>query len=615
MTKKQKKLLYRIIISAVLFISAEIINRFTSITVLYAALYIAAYLTVGYDILKKAINGIMHLKMLDESFLMTVASLGAFGLGMFSEACFVMLFYQTGELFQSCAVGKSRRSISALMDIMPEYAYVESDGKIIQKDPSEVCPNDIIVIKAGERIPLDGIVKDGTSTLDTSALTGESVPVSVKCGDSVLSGSINLNGTLRVEVTKPYENSAVAKIMELVENASSEKSKAENFITSFAKYYTPIVVIAAVVTAVIPSLITGDFASWIKRALIFLVVSCPCALVVSVPLTFFSAIGRASSKGVLIKGSGYIEKLAKAETAVFDKTGTITEGNLYVVNTSPANDYSENELISLAAAAEKYSSHPISSAISAYAEKNGCTLPQTLNNTETAGYGITAEYNEKTILAGNEKLMKKYNINYTECTDTGTIVYVAFDGKFAGSITVADKLKENAAQTMADLKKLGVTKTVMLTGDKKKIAEQTAKNAGIDEYYAELLPDGKVEKLRELIQKSKCTVFTGDGINDAPSLAIADVGIAMGAMGSDAAIEAADIVLTDDNTNKIPFAIRLSKATIRIVNQNIVFALAVKFAVLAFTALDITDMGSAVFADVGVLVIAIANAMRAQYIK
>ena len=615
MTKKQKKLLYRIIISAVLFISAEIINRFTSITVLYAALYIAAYLTVGYDILKKAINGIMHLKMLDESFLMTVASLGAFGLGMFSEACFVMLFYQTGELFQSCAVGKSRRSISALMDIMPEYAYVESDGKIIQKDPSEVCPNDIIVIKAGERIPLDGIVKDGTSTLDTSALTGESVPVSVKCGDSVLSGSINLNGTLRVEVTKPYENSAVAKIMELVENASSEKSKAENFITSFAKYYTPIVVIAAVVTAVIPSLITGDFASWIKRALIFLVVSCPCALVVSVPLTFFSAIGRASSKGVLIKGSGYIEKLAKAETAVFDKTGTITEGNLYVVNTSPANGYSENELISLAAAAEKYSSHPISSAISAYSEKNGCTLPQTLNHTETAGYGITAEYNEKTILAGNEKLMKKYNINYTECTDTGTIVYVAFDGKFAGSITVADKLKENAAQTMADLKKLGVTKTVMLTGDKKKIAEQTAKNAGIDEYYAELLPDGKVEKLRELIQKSKCTVFTGDGINDAPSLAIADVGIAMGAMGSDAAIEAADIVLTDDNTNKIPFAIRLSKATIKIVNQNIVFALAVKFAVLAFTALDITDMGSAVFADVGVLVIAIANAMRAQYIK
>ncbi len=615
MTKKQKKLLYRIIISAVLFISAEIINRFTSITVLYAALYIAAYLTVGYDILKKAINGIMHLKMLDESFLMTVASLGAFGLGMFSEACFVMLFYQTGELFQSCAVGKSRRSISALMDIMPEYAYVESDGKIIQKDPSLVCPNDIIVIKAGERIPLDGIVKDGTSTLDTSALTGESVPVCVKCGDSVLSGSINLNGTLRVEVTKPYENSAVAKIMELVENASSEKSKSENFITSFAKYYTPIVVIAAVVTAVIPSLITGDFASWIKRALIFLVVSCPCALVVSVPLTFFSAIGRASSKGVLIKGSGYIEKLTKAETAVFDKTGTITEGNLYVVNTSPANDYSENELISLAAAAEKYSSHPISSAISSYAEKNGCTLPQTLNHTETAGYGITAEYNEKTILAGNEKLMKKYNINYTECTDTGTIVYVAFDGKFAGSITVADKLKENAAQTMADLKKLGVTKTVMLTGDKKKIAEQTAKNAGIDEYYAELLPDGKVEKLRELIQKSKCTVFTGDGINDAPSLAIADVGIAMGAMGSDAAIEAADIVLTDDNTNKIPFAIRLSKATIKIVNQNIVFALAVKFAVLAFTALDITDMGSAVFADVGVLVIAIANAMRAQYIK
>ena len=612
-----KKRGIKIIISAILFVLALVIpfsNEWIN-----NGLFIISYLVVGFEILRKAVRNIFRGKVFDENFLMAVATIGAFAIGEFPEAVAVMLFYQVGELFQSYAVDKSRKSIASLMDIRPDYANIEKDGKIEKVDPDEVKIGDIIIVKTGEKIPLDGVVVEGTSSLDTMALTGESVPRVVKTEDEVLSGCINKDGLLKIRVTKEFGESTVSKILDLVENASSKKSKSENFITKFAKYYTPTVVIIAVLLAFIPPIILKDFSTfsvWLYRALSFLVVSCPCALVISIPLSFFGGIGGASKMGILIKGSNYLEALANTETVVFDKTGTLTEG-IFEVQDIYAEGIEKDELLRIVAHAENYSNHPIAKSVKkAYnkeIDENIIKNPQ-----ELSGKGIWAKIDEKDILVGNEKLMVEEEIDFKKCDEVGTILYVAIDKKYVGYVLIADKIKQDSSKTIRELKAMNIKETVMLTGDKKEVGEYVAKKLNIDKVYTELLPDGKVEKVEELLkQKSEKgkLVFIGDGINDAPVLTIADIGVAMGGLGSDAAIEAADIVIMTDETSKISKAINLSKKTMRIVRENIIFAIFVKIAVLVLTAFGASTMWEAVFADVGVSVIAIINALRMLNIK
>lgn len=612
-----KKRGVKIIISAILFVLALVIpfsNEWIN-----NGLFIISYLVVGFEILKKAVRNIFRGKVFDENFLMAVATIGAFAIGEFPEAVAVMLFYQVGELFQSYAVDKSRKSIASLMDIRPDYANIEKDGKIEKVDPDEVKIGDIIIVKTGEKIPLDGVVVEGTSSLDTMALTGESVPRVVKTEDEVLSGCINKDGLLKIRVTKEFGESTVSKILDLVENASSKKSKSENFITKFAKYYTPTVVIIAVLLAFIPPIILKDFSTfsvWLYRALSFLVVSCPCALVISIPLSFFGGIGGASKMGILIKGSNYLEALANTEIVVFDKTGTLTEG-IFEVQDIYAEGIEKDELLRIVAHAENYSNHPIAKSVKkAYnkeIDENIIKNPQ-----ELSGKGIWAKIDEKDILVGNEKLMVEEKIDFKKCDEVGTILYVAIDKKYVGYVLIADKIKQDSSKTIRELKAMNIKETVMLTGDKKEVGEYVAKKLNMDKVYTELLPDGKVEKVEELLkQKSEKgkLVFVGDGINDAPVLTISDIGVAMGGLGSDAAIEAADIVIMTDETSKISKAINLSKKTMRIVRENIIFAIFVKIAVLLLTAFGASTMWEAVFADVGVSVIAIINALRMLNIK
>ena len=612
-----KKRGIKIIISAILFVLALVIpfsNEWIN-----NGLFIISYLVVGCEILKKAVRNIFRGKVFDENFLMAVATIGAFAIGEFPEAVAVMLFYQVGELFQSYAVDKSRKSIASLMDIRPDYANIEKDGKIEKVDPDEVKIGDIIIVKTGEKIPLDGVVVEGRSSLDTMALTGESVPRVVKTEDEVLSGCINKDGLLKIRVTKEFGESTVSKILDLVENASSKKSKSENFITKFAKYYTPTVVIIAVLLAFIPPIILKDFNAfsvWLYRALSFLVVSCPCALVISIPLSFFGGIGGASKMGILIKGSNYLEALANTETVVFDKTGTLTEG-IFEVQDIYAEGIEKDELLRIVAHAENYSNHPIAKSVKkAYnkeIDENIIKNPQ-----ELSGKGIWARIDEKDILVGNEKLMLEEKIDFKKCDEVGTILYVAIDKKYVGYVLIADKIKQDSSKTIRELKAMNIKETVMLTGDKKEVGEYVAKKLNMDKVYTELLPDGKVEKVEELLkQKSEKgkLVFIGDGINDAPVLTISDIGVAMGGLGSDAAIEAADIVIMTDETSKISKAINLSKKTMRIVRENIIFAIFVKIAVLVLTAFGASTMWEAVFADVGVSVIAIINALRMLNIK
>lgn len=612
-----KKRGIKIIISAILFVLALVIPF--SNELINNGLFIISYLVVGFEILKKAVRNIFRGKVFDENFLMAVATIGAFAIGEFPEAVAVMLFYQVGELFQSYAVDKSRKSIASLMDIRPDYANIEKDGKVEKVDPDEVKIGDIIIVKTGEKIPLDGVVIDGTSSLDTMALTGESVPRVVKTEDEVLSGCINKDGLLKIRVTKEFGESTVSKILDLVENASSKKSKSENFITKFAKYYTPTVVIIAVLLAFIPPIILKDFNAfsvWLYRALSFLVVSCPCALVISIPLSFFGGIGGASKMGILIKGSNYLEALANTETVVFDKTGTLTEG-IFEVQDIYAEGIEKDELLRIVAHAENYSNHPIAKSVKkAYnkeIDENIIKNPQ-----ELSGKGIWARIDEKDILVGNEKLMLEEKIDFKKCDEVGTILYVAIDKKYVGYVLIADKIKQDSSKTIRELKAMNIKETVMLTGDKKEVGEYVAKKLNMDKVYTELLPDGKVEKVEELLkQKSEKgkLVFVGDGINDAPVLTISDIGVAMGGLGSDAAIEAADIVIMTDETSKISKAINLSKKTMRIVRENIIFAIFVKIAVLVLTAFGASTMWEAVFADVGVSVIAIINALRMLNIK
>ena len=578
------------------------------------SIFIISYIIVGYEILKKAIRNIFKGKVFDENFLMSVATIGAFAIGEYPEAVAVMLFYQIGESFQDYAVDKSRKSIVSLMDIRPDYANVYKNEKIEKVNPEEVKIGEIIIVKPGEKIPLDGKIIEGTTALDTKALTGESLPREAKEGDKVLSGCINLNGVIKIEVEKAYGESTVSKILDLVENASSKKSKSENFITKFAKYYTPIVVIIALVLAIIPPLVIqgATFSDWIYRALSFLVVSCPCALVISIPLSFFGGIGGASKMGVLIKGSNYLEALSNLEIAVFDKTGTLTKGIFEVQKVEPV-EISKEELLKISAYAENYSNHPISKSIK-QAYKKEIDEEQIINYEELSGLGTVATVNNQEILVGNEKLMQEKGINFEECTDIGTILYVAIDKKYVGYILIADTIKEDAKKTIEDLKKNGVKQTVMLTGDKKEVGESIAKQIGMDKVYTELLPTDKVQKVEELLktrtEKGKLA-FVGDGINDAPALALADIGIAMGGLGADSAIEAADIVIMTDEPSKIVKSIKLSKKTMRIVKENIIFAIAIKILVLILSALGISTMWEAVFADVGVSIIAIINALRA----
>lgn len=612
-----KKRGIKIIISAILFVLALVIpfsNEWIN-----NGLFIISYLVVGCEILKKAVRNIFRGKVFDENFLMAVATIGAFAIGEFPEAVAVMLFYQVGELFQSYAVDKSRKSISSLMDIRPDYANIEKDGKIEKVDPDEVKIGDIIIVKTGEKIPLDGVVVEGTSSLDTMALTGESVPRVVKTEDEVLSGCINKDGLLKIRVTKEFGESTVSKILDLVENASSKKSKSENFITKFAKYYTPTVVIIAVLLAFIPPIILKDFNTfsvWLYRALSFLVVSCPCALVISIPLSFFGGIGGASKMGILIKGSNYLEALANTETVVFDKTGTLTEG-IFEVQDIYAEGIEKDELLRIVAHAENYSNHPIAKSVKkAYNKEIDEKIIK--NPQELSGKGIWAKIDEKDILVGNEKLMLEEKIDFKKCDEVGTILYVAIDKKYVGYVLIADKIKQDSPKTIRELKAMNIKETVMLTGDKKEVGEYVAKKLNMDKVYTELLPDGKVEKVEELLkQKSENgkLVFVGDGINDAPVLTISDIGVAMGGLGSDAAIEAADIVIMTDETSKISKAINLSKKTMRIVHENIIFAIFVKIAVLVLTAFGASTMWEAVFADVGVSVIAIINALRMLNIK
>lgn len=641
MTKKQKAMLSRIIAAFIIYITLAVTDHMEILPEWLGlwgkmALYLVPYVLIGWDIVYKAFRNIRNGQVFDENFLMTVATFGAFGVGEYSEAVAVMLFYQVGELFQSYAVNRSRQSITELMDICPEYANIEEDGQLKQVEPDDVQVGDIVVVKAGERIPLDGKVVFGNSMVDTSALTGESVPRKVAEGDDIISGCVNGSGLLRVQVTKEFDDSTVAKILELVENASSKKAHVENFITRFARYYTPLVVMGAVLLAVIPPLFFGQ--SWsegVRRACTFLVISCPCALVISVPMSFFSGIGVASKKGVLIKGSNYLEALSEMDTIVFDKTGTLTKGEfkvteIHAVTGSPVPEASEvprtrvwaasqpsdegkRSLLELAALAESYSDHPISRSIKD-AWGDAIDMNRVSNAQEISGHGVQAEIDGHTVLAGNSKLMKEMNVAYQECMSMGTVVYVALDGVYCGYIVIADSIKDEAFEAIKNLKKVGVRRTVMLTGDKKEVGEAVAARLGLDEVHAELLPGDKVAKVEELLaqQTGKHRLaFVGDGINDAPVLSRADVGIAMGSMGSDAAIEAADIVLMDDNPARIADVVRISRKTMSIVKQNIVFALGVKAVVLLMGAAGMANMWEAVFADVGVSVIAILNAMRA----
>ena len=611
-----KKKGIKIIIALILFLIALIID-FGNVWI-NNVIYIIAYIIVGFEIVRKALRNITRGKVFDENFLMTVATIGAFGIGEFPEAASVMLFYQVGELFQSYAVDKSRKSIANLMDIRPDYANIEKDGKLEKVDPDEVKIGDIIVVKPGEKIPLDGTVVEGKTNLDTKALTGEPMPREANIGDDVISGCINLNGLIKVKVTKEFGESTVSKILDLVENASSKKSKSENFITKFAAYYTPIVVIIAVILAIVPPLIIpgAEFSDWIYRALSFLVVSCPCALVISIPLSFFGGIGGASKMGILIKGSNYLEALSNTEIVVFDKTGTLTEGDAKVQKIE-AEGISKEELLEITALAENFSNHPI--AISIKSEYNKPIDEKRIVKTqELTGRGIKATIDEKEVLVGNEKLMKEEKIDYKECTDAGTALYVAIDKKYVGYILIADSIKKDSKKAIQNLKKNGIKQTVMLTGDRKQVGEVVAKELGIDKVYTELLPDGKVEKVEELLKEKSPKgklAFVGDGINDAPVLAISDIGIAMGALGSDAAIEAADVVLMTDEPSKIVDAIHLSKKTMRIVKENITFAILVKVIVLILSAFGLSTMWEAVFADVGVSIIAIINALRVLRVK
>jgi len=606
-----KKRRNKIIIAAILFVISLII-KFEYILI-NNIIFLGAYLVVGLDIVKKAIRNIVRGKVFDENFLMTIATIGAFGIGEFPEAVAVMLFYQVGELFQSYAVDKSRKSIASLMNIRPDFANLEKESGIEKVSPDEVKIGDIIIIKPGEKVPLDGIVTEGETMLDTSSLTGESVPRKIKVGDEILSGCINQNGLLKVKVMKEFGESTVSKILELVENASNKKSKSENFITKFAKYYTPVVVIIAVVLAILPPIFLENqaFSVWLYRALSFLVVSCPCALVISIPLSFFGGLGGASKIGVLIKGSNYLEALASTEIVVLDKTGTLTKG-VFEVQKVEAVDMPYEELIKIAAHAENYSNHPIAVSIKKAYEKE-IESNIVAEAEEIAGQGIKANVNGKEVLIGNEKLMQNKNIKYKNCQELGTIIYVAINNNFAGYIVIADKIKEDAEKAIQKLRKNNVKQIIMLTGDRKNVGEEVAKKLNIDKVYTELLPNGKVEKVEELLKQKNIKgklAFVGDGINDAPVLAISDIGIAMGALGSDAAIEAADIVIMTDEPAKIASAIKLAKQTMRIVKQNIIFAIAVKVAVLILSAIGLSNMWQAVFADVGVSIIAIINALR-----
>ena len=626
MMKKQKIMLYRIIAAAVIYVPLFVLEHmgkleFQSEIPVQFLLFMIPYLIVGWDIIYRAVRNISHGQVFDENFLMCIATFGALGVKEYSEAVAVMLFYQIGELFQSYAVNRSRQSISAMMDICPEYANIEEDGKLKQVDPDDVEIGTEIVIKAGERVPLDGVVVSGTSFVDTSALTGESVPREVTEGSEIISGCVNGSGLLKVRTTKEFDDSTVAKILELVENASSKKAHVENFITKFAKYYTPIVVCAAVVLAFLPPIILGGgFAEWIQRACIFLVISCPCALVISVPLGFFGGIGAASKQGVLVKGSNYLEALSEMKTIVFDKTGTLTKGEFVVSEVIP-NGWEKEGLLEVAALAEGYSDHPISAALKkAYeeAELGELSMDRVEQAEEIAGHGIKAKIDGRVVYAGNAKLMEEKGVEYEPCTVPGTVVYLAAEKEFLGTIIISDTVKPEAKRAIAQLKQSGVKKTVMLTGDRKDVGEAVAESLGIDEVYTDLLPGDKVDKvealLGELGEKEKLG-FVGDGINDAPVLSRADIGIAMGSMGSDAAIEAADVVLMDDNILKISSIMRIAGKTLQIVHQNIVFALGVKVLVLILGALGMANMWEAVFADVGVSVIAILNSMRTLKVK
>lgn len=623
LTKKQKKTLIRIIASGVLLIAAYILTRIIFHDMnrwVGLGIFLVPYAIIGWDILWRAAKNIAHGQIFDENFLMCIATVGAFALGEYPEGVFVMLFYQVGELFQSYAVGKSRRSISEMMDIRPDYANIYRDNQIVQVDPEEVKIGDTVVIKPGERVPLDGIVTKGRSSLDTSALTGESVPRRAEEGDDLISGCINLDGMLEIRVTKEFGQSTVSKILDLVENSSSKKAKAENFITKFARYYTPCVVIGALLLEVIPPLVLGGgWSEWIQRALIFLVISCPCALVISVPLSFFGGIGGASKKGILVKGGNYLEVLAKTEYVVFDKTGTLTKGVFNVTAIHP-DHCSESELLELAALAESGSDHPIARSVrEAYGMD--MDLSRVKDIKEISGHGVEAVIDGRHICAGNDKLMKRAGVEWHPCHKTGTTVHIAIDGGYAGHIVISDELKPDAKEAIAALKSIGIKKTVMLTGDAKEVGEATARELGLDEVHTQLLPADKVDRVEGLLEEkqqnksSGCLAFVGDGINDAPVLSRADVGIAMGAIGSDAAVEAADIVLMDDKPSKIAAAVGIAKKTMRIVRQNIVFALAVKLAVMILGAFGVANMWEAVFADVGVSVIAIINAMRALRVK
>ncbi len=620
MTKKQKKVLVRIIIAAVLVIALQFIPvkgyaRF--------GLYMIPYFVIGYDILKKAGKGILNRQIFDENFLMAVATIGAIALGDYKEGTAVMLFYQIGELFQSYAVGKSRRNISDLMDIRPDYANVEKDGELGQVDPDEIEIGTVIVVQPGEKVPIDGVVVEGTSSLNTSALTGESVPREVSVDDEIISGCINMTGLLKIRTTKEFGESTVSKILELVENASSRKSRSENFISKFAKIYTPAVCYGALALAILPPIVrmafmglAPEWGDWVYRALTFLVISCPCALVISIPLSFFAGIGGASREGVLVKGSSFLETLSQTKIVVFDKTGTMTKG-VFEVNGIHHSPYKDEELLEYAALAESYSTHPISKSLQrAYGkpiDKNRVSDVE-----EIGGHGLTAKVDGKVVAAGNAKLMKKLGIEYHDCSHVGTIVHVAIDGQYAGHILISDVIKEHAAEAIAALKKSGIEKTVMLTGDAKNVADHVAAQLGIDEVCSELLPGDKVEKVEELLTKKSekdKLAFVGDGINDAPVLSRADIGIAMGALGSDAAIEAADIVLMDDDPLKISKAIRISRKCIRIVYENIYFAIGIKVICLVLGALGIANMWFAIFADVGVMILAVLNAIRTLFVK
>ena len=620
MNRKQKRNLLRICMAAVLLVSVNLVRLMfepqgTAGFVFNLCAYVIIYLIIGYDILRKAAKGIINGRPFDECFLMAFATLGAFALailqksGDYNEAVAVMLFYQIGELFQSIAVGRSRRNISDLMDIRPDYANIEKDGSLVQLDPDEVEIGSVIIVQPGEKVPIDGLVVEGVSSLNTAALTGESIPRDVREGDEIISGCINLTGVLKIRTTKAFGESTVSKILELVENASSRKSKSEEFISRFARYYTPAVVLSAIALAVIPPIFAGNWSMWIYRALTFLVISCPCALVISIPLSFFAGIGGASHEGVLVKGSNFLEMLSKTKTVVFDKTGTLTQGVFEVVAVHHA-AIDEHEIIELAAHVESYSSHPISKSLQkAYGME--IERSRVSDVEEISGHGVVGKVDGKTVAAGNLKLMKKLGIEAHDCHSVGTIIHVAVDGSYVGHIVISDVVKPESKAAISALKESGVQKTVMLTGDSESIATKVASELGIDEFHAGLLPEDKVRIVESLLDDKEKLAFVGDGINDAPVLTRADLGIAMGAMGSDAAIEAADIVLMDDNPMKIAKAIKISRKCLRIVYQNIVFALAVKFACLILGALGITNMWAAIFADVGVMVIAVLNAIRA----